>query len=255
MLEGGSRQEIGQFPTCAQLRHGVLLGTIVHAIHLFPAEWREDSYLWRGHVLYQRDYSELRGCVSFGPQRIVGAFFNAESERSPFGADTIPPYDAKDYFAAAPPAVMDVASTEILPFFLEWLGDPAVADAAFASGTEGELDPAYDAPIITAAFWNDGNRLTSSEPWSGVYEHGASLLRRELMDVEQALETWAEDMALLPDQVTLAYHLFNRLLATATLSMRLTDQEYEQLVAHGATQLETAKHLLGAIGITLPSRA
>jgi hypothetical protein len=60
-----------------------------------------------------------------------------------------------------------------------------------------------------------------------------------------------EDLELLPAQVALARRLFVRRLATDELPMRVTADEYAQLIACGATQLESVKGLLTAVAIEL----
>lgn len=240
------------FPSVEQLRRGVILGTIIRAIYTLPKSIFRDEYTWRGQVLMLTDYNETRGCLAFDLEGVVGAFFDCESERSPFGEDIVLSYDAQEFFAAAPPKVLDIARREILPHLISWLGDPRVVDEAILHGTTDQLDNDRFVPVITAAFWSEGDALTAVEPWSGVYYHGAHILHRELLDWEVGLSGWAEDMELIPDQVALARRLFMRRLATNVLPMRLTAEEYAQLISHGATQLEPVKELLGAVAIELP---
>ncbi len=51
VLHGPLEPASPAFPTVAQLRQGVLLGTIVHAIATLPADYFHDEYTWHGHAL------------------------------------------------------------------------------------------------------------------------------------------------------------------------------------------------------------
>lgn len=252
VLNGPLGPASSAFPTREQLQRGVLLGTIIHALSTLPADTFYDDYKWDGHVLRLNDYNETRGCIAFTPTRVVGAFFFAESDRSPFGGDTIPPYNAEAYFAVAPPEVLAIARRDVLPLLEDWLGEPAIAMAAYLHDTTNQLDPAYYAPVITAAFWSEGDALTAGEPWPDVYHHGAHILRLELSGPERALAELENEMQLRPEQVAFVRRLYERRLATTELPMRLTAEEYAQLTAHGTAQLEPVGKLLAAVGIVLP---
>ncbi len=195
------------FPTRERLEQGVWLGTIFHAISTLPAERFYDEYEWRGHLLGLRDYNETYGYIWFDQERVVGAFMCAESEYNPFGEDLMPPYDAEDFFAAAPPDVLTIARERVLPELVQWLGDEAEAVAAIANGTTEQLDDAYFAPVISAAFWSDGEVLTSGKSWTDVYRNGAHLLHNEFLDVEEALAEWENGIRLLPEQVALVNYM------------------------------------------------
>ena len=82
-------------PSREQLWRGVILGTLIRVVTAEPGEALSDTYDWRGSLWKLHDYNETRGCVYFTPERVVGAFFCCESEHSPFGEETIPPYDAE----------------------------------------------------------------------------------------------------------------------------------------------------------------
>jgi len=240
------------FPTQDRLEYGLLLSIIAHAISTLPSERVHDEYHWRGSVLEILDYNETSGCICWNHDLVVGAFFCCESEHSPFGEDPVPPYDAEEFFAAAPPDVRVIAREKLLLEFVSWVGDPVEIDTAFINGTTDQLDDTYFVPVITAAFWSVGDVLTSGKPWTDVYRNGAYLLRHEFLEAEQALAEWENGMQLLPDQVALARQLYERRLHCEALPMRLTETEYAQLIAHGVAQLEPVRELLHGIAIELP---
>jgi hypothetical protein len=198
------------------------------------------------------DYSELRGCIAFTPDQIVGAFFNAESERSPFGEDVLPPYDAEEFFVAAAPEVLVIARRDVLPHLVDWLGDPQVAHDAYMNGTTEQLDDGLLAPVVTAAFWSEGDTLAAGEPWPEVYRHGACILRQELSAPERVLANLMRDGDLGADQADLIKRLYERRLACADLPMPLSPAEYDQINVQGAKQRDGIGALLAAVGIRLP---
>lgn len=198
------------------------------------------------------DYNETSGCSWWNQERVIEAFLCCESEYSSFGENPILPYDAEEFFATAPADVRVIAREKLLPEFVNWVGDPVEIDTAFINGTTDQLDDTYFVSVITAAFWNEGEVLTSGKSWADVYRNGTDLLRREFLDVEQALAERENAMQLLPERVVLARQLYHRRLRCETLPMCLTETEYAQLIAHGAAQLEPVRNLLRGVAIELP---
>jgi len=167
------------FPTQDRLEQETLLSIIVHAISTLPAEEVHDEYHWRGAALEILDYNETSGCLWWNQERVIGAFLCCEREYSPFGENPILPYDAEEFFATAPADVRVIAREKLLPESVNWVGDPVEINTAFINGTTDQLDDTYFVPVITAAFWSDGEVLTSGKSWADVYRNGAHLLRRE----------------------------------------------------------------------------
>src|SRR4051794_32241836 len=252
VIQGSRRLASSEFPTVRQLRRGIIFGTLLRVVMTPPGEAPSDTYHWEGQSLRLVDYSELRGCIAFTPDQIVGAFFNAESERSPFGEDVIPPYDAEEFFAAAAAEVLAIARRDVLPHLVDWLGDPPVAHAAYMNGTTDQLDDSLFAPVITAAFWSEGNRLTAGEPWSDVYLHGAAILRQELSDPEVILAEILRDGEMSDEQANLIMRLYDRRLECTDLPMHLGLEEYNHLRVRSERQRDSAGALLAAIEILLP---
>lgn len=148
--------------------------------------------------------------------------------------------------------MLAIARQAVLPYLLTWVGDPDLADRADEQGTANDLDAAKFAPVITAAFWSEGGVLAAGEPWSAVYRHGAHILWREFSDPDPVLDYFEQQEEVPRERLALARRLYERRLATAEPVMRLTEQEFVELVAPGTPQLEAVGRQLAAVGIGLP---
>jgi hypothetical protein len=119
----------------------------------------------------------------------VGVFFDEHSSRNPFrpGSDYIP----ERLFTGMPDNLRSLADDEALQYVLQ------------------EYQGAI-APVFTAVFWDDGERLAAAELWQRVLAH---LVRLQLMDAEDALAEWQKAYEMSSSQVTLARCLFDRKMA------------------------------------------
>ena len=100
----------------------------------------------------------------------------------------------------------------------------------------------------------EGERLTAGEPWPEVYYHGAHLLQDELSDAEAVLSRMVEQEEFPPEQTSLTLCIYRRRLATNTLPMILTDEEYAVLDVRSEAQRTRITTLLAPVKITLPDR-
>lgn len=246
-----SQPDAQSFPTVERLRRGVLLRTLINIVCTTPGHAPSDAFKWDGPILLLYDYSNTQGCVAFTPAYVVAAFFYTKSERSPFGEDTFPPYDAEQYFVGAPQSALAVARQAVLPRLESWSGDPALIDQAFEDATI-ELDMTKFVPVITAAFWSEGETLMAVEPWSAVYFHGAHILWQALSDPDPVLDYFADQELVPRERLALARRLYERRLATTEPVLVLTAEEYAELLAPGAPQLAPLQIQLAAVGIALP---
>ena len=140
----------------------------------------------------------------------------------------------------------------VLPRLEKWSGDSALIDQAFEDKTI-ELDMTKFVPVITAAFWSEGETLIAGEPWPVVYSHGAHILWREFSDPDLVLDYFADQEEVPRERLALARRLYERRLAIAAPVMVLSAEEYAELLAPGAPQLAPVQIQLAAVGIALPS--
>src|SRR5262249_52648372 len=103
-------------------------------------------------------------------------------------------------------------------------------------------------PVVTAAFWSDAGRLTATEPWVAVVEHGAHALSAEVMDNDDAaMRRLRKDLQLSPAQSSLVFALFTRRMAAEDKAVLMKPWERAQLLARGKGGISRARELLGAI--------
>jgi hypothetical protein len=109
-------------------------------------------------------------------------------------------------------------------------------------------------PVVTATFWSDGPRLAAAEPWRQVYENGAHLLHRQLLDMEAALGAWQQAHGMSALQLGLARKLFELKLQKpgAPITLGADESKVVQAEAQGAEGLDASRESFAEIGITLP---
>ena len=221
------------FPDRATLWRGAILGTIAHAIWVAADPSLAVLQQWDGLNYSLNDAAGARGTVTFTPERLVAAFRDEHSL-----SRAAPPlrgtgrYAAEYYFADAPEAAVALARAEALQFLFDTY-------------------QGVDQPVVTAAFWSEGPTLKAIEPWPAVVEHGAHLLRIQLLPTDQAVSAWESEYELSGAYVALLRTLFERRMTTPDGTVPVTREERMALTAAGEDGLEESRALLAAIGIAL----
>jgi hypothetical protein len=221
------------FPERQRLWEGAILGSLVHAIMAarYPELAHEQS--WDGTNYNVQDSMGSRGTVSFSGQRVVGAFFDAKSPRNPFQSGGT--YDVAKLARQMPAEHRRIAEAEAFQYLLQEYGGKTV-------------------PVVTAAFWNEGPQLTAGESWRHVYENGAHLVRRQLLDLDAALIDWQQAYGMSAPQLGLARQLFELKLLkpNAPLTLGADESKIIQAEAEGPEGLEASRGSFSEIGIILP---
>jgi hypothetical protein len=226
--------ELSAFPERATLWRGAILGTIAHAIWVAAGASLTVLQQWDGLNYSLNDVSGARGTVTFTPERVVAAFRDEHHlSRAAPPLQGIGRYAAEYYFAGAPDAAVALAREEALQYLFDTYRG-------------------VDQPVATAAFWSEGETLRAIEPWAAVVEHGAHLLRIQLLPADEAVSAWEEDYELSAAQVALLRAIFERRMATPDGIVALTPQERRALAAVGEEGIEESRALLAAVGIALP---
>jgi hypothetical protein len=146
-----------------------------------------------------------------GRGHLLGAFYSLHSERSPIRGQG--GYDPERFFRGA--------------------GAPHRAAAELALQYLSLHDEGQAAPWVTAAFWDEGERLAAADPWDVVREDGgANLLDTELIeDEEAAFAAWQENYQMSPAQVGFARSLCARKLARPEAAIELTPADVAWLAS------------------------
>jgi len=219
-----------EFPKFDTLRRGAILGSIVHAVMLcrYPELSHEQS--WDGTNYSIQDSMGSRGTIAFRGAKAVGVFFDKNSPRNPFLSKE--PYDPDRFFRGMPGDLLPLAGEEALQYVLdEYKGKTS--------------------PIITAAFWTEGESLAAAEEWPPVFDNGAHLIRIQLMDTNTALQEWRAQYEMSAEQVALAQTLFQRKIAAREGPVELAADERQFLAgqAESPDGLDEALESLKEIGI------
>lgn len=224
-----------QVPDRKQLWSGAILASIVHAIMMVEYSDISHEQSWDGMNYSVQNSMGSRGTITFSGDKVVGVFFDEDSPRNPFNADT--GYDLDNLLKGIPTDLRSLAQEEALQYVLqEYKGK--------------------DVPVITAAFWSEGGDLAAAEPWPQVFNHGAHLIRIQLMDTEEALARWKEEYEMSPLQVTLARSLYKRKMAAPNSQIELEGWERHSLMDKedeaDTEVIEARRELLTALNIKSP---
>lgn len=216
------------FPTRYQLWSGVILNTIAHAIWIiadpllsYEKSWDESNYCVQNSM-------GARGTVTFSGEKVIGVFFDEDSPRNPLrsGAE----YNLQTFFRGASPELLALAQNEALQYIL--------------SEYNGVL-----MPIVTSAFWSEGEFLTAVEPWSEVIFHGAHLIRTETLNTNAAIAELQSAYDFSSLQINFVQSLFNRKIKTPHSNIFVDSKEFEVLRTNGEEGINESYNLLAAISI------
>ena len=231
------------FPTVAQLRRGIRLGCIAHALWLaankgvFACDhhWEADTYV-------EDTMQGERWAAAFAPEGAVAVFYSSESERNPFPLGS-PPYDQTLYFRGMP-ATLRTAKERALSWMinLEWvMGGPNA--------------------VVTAAMWADGEQFTANEPWEAVFYNSLWACHRQLLPLDVALLEWQNQCSLEDEDVAVLRFLYQRRLGSTEAMIpvepweRTTIMRSCEVSAPAAGRddpgLLAARDVLASIGIAL----
>lgn len=221
------------YPSVSQLRKGVILASIAHAIWIAQHPNLAYEQSWDGDNYSVNDSQGCRGTVTFRADDVVGVFRDENSSRSPFRSKA--DYDLDIYFKGMPPELHKLAQDEALQYVLD--------------DYHGET-----VPLITAAFWSRDGRLTAAEPWDDVVKHGAHILRIQLLDTPDAVTELRESYEMSSAQVDLVQSLFERKIADPDARIVLDDEELDVVHPSSSEGRRESAEMFEALGISFPAR-
>lgn len=216
------------FPTRYQLWSGAILNTIAHAVWIFADPLLSYEKSWDGSNYCVQNSMGARGTVTFSDENVIGVFFDENSPRNPLrsGAE----YNLLTFFRGANPELVALAQNEALQYIL--------------SEYNGTLTP-----IITSAFWNEGEFLTAAEPWSEVIFHGAHLIRADTLDTTSAIAELQSAYDFSSSQINFVQSLFDRKMKAPHSNILVDSKEFEILKENGDEGITESCNLLATIGI------
>jgi hypothetical protein len=231
------------FPTVNQLRDGILLGCIAHALWLAANQGQfAHNHCWDGSTYVDDNDQGERWAVDFQPEGAVAVFYSTESPRNPFPKNR-PPYDQAKYFQGMPDGLSKAKDRA-----LAWMVN---------------LDRGMGGPraAITSAMWATANRFTACEPWGTVFHNSLWSCYRQVLPLEVAVMEWREDCALDDEGVAVLRSLYDRRRVSSETMIHMHPWERDVFLrGHDRTNpvqesddpdLSAARETLASIGIAL----
>src|SRR5262245_56861273 len=158
------------FPRSAAVWPGSILATVVNSIMTATYPEYEELEGWTGKTYWIQGWDGRYGAISFDGPFLVGTFFSAKSNRSPYHDLH---YDLTRFFQGFPESHRRLAEQGAL---LCW------------------RDEDDTRPLITTAFWDDGEYLTAADSWDVVLANGADLVCIHFIEkIEEALAEWQKE--------------------------------------------------------------
>lgn len=213
--------------TREQLWEGCILASIAHAIMVghYPEIAHEHS--WDGINYNVQDSEGTRGTITFHPQCCVAAFRDESSHRISSGD-----FYWNQYFRTAPSDIIELAQAETLQYLLDHVDGKAI-------------------PVITTAFWGQGNKLLSSDSWIEIADNGGAILEIQGMGFDSAIEAWIEYYDMNEEQVSLMRSIYERKILEPNQPLRLLKAEIKMIGSDNQAGLAESKTSFEEIGIVL----
>jgi hypothetical protein len=213
--------------TRSRLWQGATIGTLAEVVG-----GSGEGQRWEGMTYLLDNMSGWTGAIYFGESETIGAFFAADSSRNPFPSNGLD-YDVTSYFAGMPPSMWRAAEDNVLRYLTDTLGGQAV-------------------PVITAAFWGEGDSISAAESWSQMYWNGVVLIDRQLMPPDTALAAWRVQYSLSDEQVAFIRSLVHKRFNTSAMYIVLNSSEWDMLKPENANYIDEVRASLQTIGFRTP---
>lgn len=177
-----------------ELWEGCVLGGVVNAVMSAESDlfsrfrrWNNDAYVLdgldgrQGVVVFEDGLRSANG-------RIVGLFFDANSDLSPFRSTD---YELNTFVRDMPAMQREMATRAIDRFLLDIEDDTTIS-------------------LVTSAFWSRDPDVVGSRSWDEVLRNGASLIEAEIQGGnEAAVARWTTSYKMSPTQAAIVLELFH----------------------------------------------
>ena len=209
------------------LWQGCILASIAHAIMVahYPDESNEHS--WDGLNYSVQDSAGARGTISFSKDYYVAAFRDDNSERL---NKKISVNEYKKYFTGASNEIVELANEEALQYLLEEVNDNIE-------------------PLITTAFWGNETEAFSNDTFNEIYNNGGFLIERQLLDIEDAFNSWKEYYEMTDQQYNLLKDIYKRKIENHNKILIMSNEEIGMIGTYDEEGLRESKISFNEIGI------
>ncbi|MFB9328942.1 hypothetical protein ACFFSY_23655 [Paenibacillus aurantiacus] len=209
---------------CHNLWQGCILASIAHAIDTAHNPEFAHEQSWDGCNYNVQNTSGTRGTVTFQSEYMVAAFRNEHSERLRHAKDAL------DYLIDSPDEVKSLAEQETLQYLLDDVDGQTV-------------------PLITTAFWGDGEGIYSQDAMGDMLENGGFLLERQALDADHAINEWQAYYDMSETQTILLRSLFKRKIEAPSEVLVLTREEIQLIGSEDEAGLAESRISFEEIGM------
>lgn len=213
--------------TIDNLWNGCILASIAHAIMVAHYPELSNEHSWDGMNYSVQDSEGSRGTITFHPKFCVGAFRNDLSDRLNSINNC---RQFRKYFEGAPKEIINLSEEEALQYLLDDIDGDTL-------------------PLITTAFWGVDNKFYTIDSFEDMYQNGVFLLERQLMNMDDAVEAWAEYYDMDINQCNLLKKIFIRRLEQKNDKIILSKDEIQQIGSSDKEGLYESKILFEEINI------
>jgi hypothetical protein len=156
------------------LKFNSIAGSLCEAIWLIGAEIKLEEQSWDGINYNISNSGGCFGTFSFiNDKEMIGVSFDKNSKRNPFDTENNSHYDYRQFFKEVPENIVKYAERETLQYMLQDL-----------NGKE------YS--IITSLAWSENKIIMTNEPWDSALENGLFILEKQLLPVQESMQSWKE---------------------------------------------------------------
>ncbi|MFC4812915.1 hypothetical protein [Paenibacillus sp. GCM10023250] len=211
--------------TREQLWKGCILASIAHAIMVAHYPEISHEHSWDGINYSVQDSAGTRGTITFHTQYCVAAFRDERSSRISSG-------DAGKYFLSAPSNIVELAEEEALQYLLDDINGQST-------------------PLITTAFWSDGEKLYSHDSFPEMLRNGGDILEIQVMDIDSAIKSWVDYYDMNVEQVKLLRSIYEKKISNPNQEMKLSEVEVALISSDDQEGLGESKISFEEMGILL----
>lgn len=181
-----------------------------------------------GVIVFEHGWHDPEGCL-------VGLFFDANSKLSPYSTEE---YDINKFLEGIPEFQREIATYAIKDYL-------------------SEEDDGQIFPIVTAAFWNDGEALIGNASWQEIFTNGGSLIETELMGYsELSMGIWKKSYETDEAVFDLIVDLYKKRIDQPYGAINLSEDYYFQFakLIKDKKSFSMCESLLSGLDIVLPSK-
>lgn len=219
---------IYKFPlTKQQLWQGCMLATIAHAIMVAHYPELSSEHSWDGLNYSVQDSEGARGTITFSDSYYLGAFRDDNSKRLS-KKDGLVEYTA--YFSGAPQGIKQLAEEEALQYLLVKV--------------DGTVNP-----LITTAFWGNEKESISRDKYDDFVHNGGFLIKKQLMDWNNGMESWREYYDMTQQQCDLLKIIYTKKITQSNKIIKLNKYEIGMIQTADDEGLDESRTSFGEIGV------